>query len=143
MKKIISVAVAMSLLSVSPLAISGSHGDNHDHKDGHKKYKEKKVDKKIKRLDSDGNGKISYDEFLADSIARFNQMDLDGDREVTSDELQQYKIQKKSKKKLEKVNKRHEKFKEMDQDGDSKISFDELEAHKKAKKAKKALELAE
>ncbi len=43
----------------------------------------------FERHDTDGDGKITYEEFQAGHDERFKQMDLDGDGAITQDEAQQ------------------------------------------------------
>lgn len=45
--------------------------------------------KMMEKLDSDGNGSISYDEFQAMTKERFEKMDLDGNGDVTPEEMKE------------------------------------------------------
>merc|ERR1711948_196864 len=84
-----------------------------------------------KNLDTDGSGSIDYTEFIAATIERnnitsdaciraaFNVIDLDGDGQITNEELRT-QIQESGEDEILKM------IKEFDVDGDGKISFEEF-----------------
>ena len=47
--------------------------------------------KKMKKMDTDGSGSISKDEFMAYSEKKFDRKDKNGDGEITPDEMRKHK----------------------------------------------------
>lgn len=78
MKKIALSALVASLLASAAapaLAAGEENGQNQRHRKG-----------KFERMDSDGDGVVTKDEFMAHSEKRFSKMDADGDGKITKEE---------------------------------------------------------
>ncbi len=69
---VLTGVIGVGLLSLSTYAIA----DQHEHKGGF-----------FAKGDTNGDGKISKDEFQKNSLERFQKMDGDGDGFVTQDEM--------------------------------------------------------
>lgn len=74
---------ALAAIMMASPALADHHGGDKAH-NGEKKQRAGVLE----RLDSDGDGRISRDEFLAPHIAKFEKMDADGDGYVSAEEMQ-------------------------------------------------------
>lgn len=59
------------------------------HKERRKARMEKKVDRMYEEVDTNQDGELDLNEYLANAEARFNKMDVDGNGRVTKEEGQQ------------------------------------------------------
>ena len=93
MKKILLItALAGLLLSFQTMA-SGSHrkGLASEHSKVDKaERKEKRIQKKIEKVDTSGDGKIDLNEYLASSEKRFRATDLNSDGYITAEEMREW-----------------------------------------------------
>jgi len=94
---IMSAGIAMFVLSATANAEETDDGMNtQEHTQHHKQMKHKMmkrhrkhVDQRILKMDSNGDGKIDLDEYLAHAEKNFSEMDADGDKFVTPEEARQ------------------------------------------------------
>ena len=114
MKKVIFTSLMAGSLMVSGLAFAGDHGEDASHAKSDKKMEKLHDGKKdhhgkfLKKLDTNGDGAVSKDEFMSKQEEHFSKMDADGDGSVTADEMKAAKKEMKAKWK-EKHGKRGEK----------------------------------
>jgi len=88
-KLLLITAVVGFTLSLQTMA-AGSHrkGLGSDHSKAAKaERQEKKVQKKLEKIDSSGDEKIDLSEYLAHAEQRFNSTDANSDGFITSDEM--------------------------------------------------------
>lgn len=100
-------ASAVALMFAASAAVAGHGPQGHGDRDG----KGPKHEHIMEKLDTDSDGFISKDEFMAVHEKRFGEMDGDGDGKLTAEEM------KESWAKFKK--KRHEKRMEMKKDGET------------------------
>lgn len=82
-----SILVAISSMVIAFVVIpsyAGHHGDSSYQK--MKGKHQERMAKRLKKIDTDGDGKMSRAEFLAHAEQRFAKMDSDGDGFVTKEE---------------------------------------------------------
>lgn len=109
-KHILTVAILGAFMSVPFTAYAGGHT----------------VDRFLE-ADSDKNGSVSKDEFVAKYNQKFITMDSNADESVSVAEYESY-IEKKYEEK------RKKKFQKMDSNGDGMVSFEEMSASMKSSK---------
>lgn len=82
MKRTMILSMAAAAIMASPAAFADHHKERGDMegKKSHKAYM-------LKKMDADGDGMISKDEFMAAHEEKFNKMDADGDGFLTEDEM--------------------------------------------------------
>lgn len=80
----------------------------------------------LSKFDSNGDGKVTREEFMNASVERFDRMDANSDGKISQDELHAYMQQRQEAR-------RQEKFKKIDANGDGNISRDEYLAHKRSR----------
>ena len=88
----------------------------------------------LDKFDSDGDGKVTQDEFLAASKARFERMDADQNGKISSDEMRTYMIERREAR-------MEEKFKRIDADGDGSVNRDEYLGYQRARAEKHFLRM--
>ena len=94
MKYLFLMSAAVIGLSVASVAaIAGDHG--HDHKG-----------KMMEKVDTDGDGKISKEEFMAKHEKMFTKMDVDGDGYLSKEEMKNART--KMHDKMKKMHDKHE-----------------------------------
>lgn len=76
------------------------------------------------KFDSNGDGKVTREEFLAASKERFERMDADKNGKISSEELRSYMIERRDAR-------IQDKFKRIDADNDGNVSRDEYLEHKR------------
>lgn len=79
MKKILMMSLC-ALAVASGVAIAG------DHEGGKHGFGEKKLEHMFTKNDTDGDGAVSKEEFLASAEKKFTAMDKDGDGKITKEE---------------------------------------------------------
>jgi len=84
-------------------------------------------DEKFKMMDTDGDGKISRDEFTAGSKKMFDQMDADKNGKVTAAEMEAYHQQMTGKKAGQTEMSTAERIKMVDSNGDGELTVEEYE----------------
>jgi Ca2+-binding EF-hand superfamily protein len=110
---------AVSLLLVTSPAFADNHGDKRGHK----------MEEVMDKIDKNGDGIVTEQEFIEVHKEQFDTLDENGDGEVTEDELKSAHKRMKEK--------RHDKmFEKMDADGDGVISREEMAAHQERMKEK-------
>jgi Ca2+-binding EF-hand superfamily protein len=110
---------AMSLMLVSNPVLADNHGDKRGHK----------MEEVMEKVDVNGDGIITEEEFIEVHKEQFDTLDENGDGKVTEDELKT--ARKRMKEKM------HDKmFEKMDADGDGVISREEMAAHQEKMKDK-------
>ena len=102
MKKTLLMAATAALITAGGSAWAGHHEGDGEHKRGHGGMMEK--------MDTNEDGMISKDEFLAKHAAHFDKMDKDGDGNISKDEMSAAREQMKEKM-GERREKRHDKRK--------------------------------
>ena len=75
-----AIIFSLTILMMSPLALADHHGGKgkgrpHQKRGGH-----------FKMMDTNNDGKVSKDEFMARTTKRFTEMDANGDGFITKDE---------------------------------------------------------
>ncbi|MDB4511967.1 hypothetical protein N9060_00750 [Arenicella sp.] len=107
MRQYFIIATLLSV-AVSPLAFSqdqtegsdeiaqdsdgntrGDRGNREDDKHRNKRKNNDLSDKALRIIDTDEDGKISVEEYMAHAQQRFSDLDLDGDNFVTSEEAKE------------------------------------------------------
>ena len=106
--KLATATLAAALVSMPVLVFADSNGRD-------------RGAKRLAKIDLDGNGSISQEEFLGMTKDRFNKIDADKNGEISVDEMmermQRQRLEKRAKRRLER----------MDINGDGKVTLDELE----------------
>lgn len=90
---------ALALMMATP-ALAGHHEGGHDGD-----HKGKKHEKMFEKMDTDGDGKISKDEFMQKKEKYFSEMDANGDGFVTKEEKKEAREKMKEKWKAKKAEK--------------------------------------
>lgn len=89
MKKIAAV-LTVAMLAGSVPAFAQPQGMEHPAGDGHHKRP------RLEMLDTDGNGMVSKDEFMAMHLKRFAAIDANGDGNISKEEIEAYRVAKKA-----------------------------------------------
>lgn len=84
--------------------------EQREHRKEHRKERRqarmaKKVDRMYEEVDTNQDGELDLNEYLANAEARFNKMDLDGNGRVTKEEGQQAMVEMRKK-----IKERHKKY---------------------------------
>ena len=93
MKKLLLVAALSGILFSFQTMAAGEHrkGRASEHSKIDKaERKEKKIEKKLEKIDTSGDGKIDLSEYLASSEKRFNSTDLNSDGYITAEEMKEW-----------------------------------------------------
>lgn len=93
--------------------------------------------KMLENADQNEDGIISKEEFLAGPTKKFEEMDIDGDGNITPEEIDAHKEIMREKMKAMREEKLDKKFEEMDTDGDGLLSKEEMASHHEAMKEKR------
>jgi Ca2+-binding EF-hand superfamily protein len=99
MKKLMVMTLAAAMLTVPALA------DDHE---GHKGSKGHKGGFMFEKLDTDGDGSVSKEEFLRVHEERFTKMDTNGDGVISKEEIEAAKAEWKGKMKERRASKKTE-----------------------------------
>lgn len=82
--------------------------------------------KRFERMDTDGNGSLSYEEFSANSEGRVERMDTNGDGRITKDEFVTFRGERA-------FERRGRMFDKLDTNGDGEITEAEREEHQRTR----------
>jgi len=85
MKKIISIVLSLLLFTITAISAHEHHGKDGKGKGVH-----------FKKMDTDGDNKVSKDEWQKYHDAHFTELDKDADGSVTMEEMKAFHDQKKS-----------------------------------------------
>lgn len=116
-----TAALALLIVPYALTATADQQGDGWQ-KGDREAFREEmraRIQDRIDAMDTDGNGKISFDEFHAPDKDPFTQFDQDGDGSLNLDEMKESMAQK-AHKKLER------RFAKMDKDGNGVVTRDEM-----------------
>jgi len=93
MKKLLLVTALTGLLFSFQTMAAGEHrkGLASAHSKADKaERKEKKIQHKLEKIDTSGDGKIDLSEYLVSSEKRFNSTDLNSDGYITAEEMREW-----------------------------------------------------
>lgn len=93
MKKLLLVTALTGLLFSFQTMAAGQHrkGLASEHSKVEKsERKEQKIQKRIEKVDTSGDGKIDLNEYLASSEKRFSETDLNSDGYITVEEMREW-----------------------------------------------------
>jgi Ca2+-binding EF-hand superfamily protein len=105
-------SAAMALLIASP-AFAGHDGHHGDREKGGM----------IEKLDLDGDGNITKEEFLSRHMEKFNELDANGDETISKEELSAFHESRQQER-------QSKMFQMMDDNGDGMVSEEEMRAHR-------------
>lgn len=116
MKSIIPILAMLALVSLAPVqaqetsSSTASEESRMDFKKEHKEMRKRhhherkalRAEQKLKKIDTNEDGKLDLVEYLANAEQRFNDMDLDKNGFVTSEESSEWRLEMRSKHRKEK-----------------------------------------
>lgn len=91
-KTVLIATFGILFLAAVPVAAQRA-GEGYEAREQHR---EQRRDRMLERADTNGDGVVSYDEFIDRAEARFAELDADGDGVITRDEAQAFQPERRS-----------------------------------------------